>query len=736
MSLDLDTHNEIDHQTQATESDEATSSAVESRPKPFTLGVVGGGVAVGLFARLIAANPSRWFELADRPLIVASAIASAIVGIGLLLFAAERDRFGGSVAFIAAVAALSWGALNWISPPFDSSATVWNTLDQPVLALLGLGNGLLLAGLIGLAFVRRGPNLSVAATLVGAVLTLAANTIALRTEWPAILLLAGAFSLVLLAWDQSPRRERRYDAPEDSPRFSRALLGLLSVALCGTAVQLWLSRMSVPRSVPAVIISGVLIAAAFISMWGVRREIEQRKSSLGEWKAWMREIRTNEFRSDMKNFEPEPAASVPSAMPDAELESADGQPPRKLSFPNLTVPSPAPAEITGPVVVTAADLAPDQTFSTGPGLLPETAPAGMMPAEAALLGHMDPPTAELSVVIPSADDEPTIVEQPTREPEPLPLTALLPEIDAPRPVEASDEASAQPETAAEHAQLSIQADTAAATPEPVPTNRLLGDVVAPDPVPTVSLQADTPAQTQTPEPVSISLQADVASASPRLAEPPRRFTLPRIDLAPSAPPVGLAPTPPEPEPAQPERAPQAPSRPEPAQPERALQAPNAPVSAASASGGAFSAFLEPEAPEAAASVEESGLDSFANWLNTPSNPNRLVIAVEALTLDEFESLPAPDAEVATTEISSFLSDTLPGADLVAWIDGPYYLAAMPDTSDSQLADVVQAVTKSLRPTDGVLALLRPQPGADLNSVVDHAVAGLLDARLRATEARR
>jgi hypothetical protein len=729
VSLDLDTHNEIDHQTQETESDEATSSAsaVESRPKPFTLGVVGGGVAVGLFARLIAANPSRWFELADRPLIVASAIASAIVGVGLLLFAAERDRFGGSVAFIAAVAALSWGALNWISPPFDSSATVWNTLDQPVLALLGVGNGLLLAGLIGLAFVRRGPNLSVAATLVGAVLTLAANTIALRTEWPAILLLAGAFSLVLLAWDQSPRRERRYDAPEDSPRFSRALLGLLSVALCGTAVQLWLSRMSVPRSVPAVIISGVLIAAAFISMWGVRREIEQRKSSLGEWKAWMREIRTNEFRSDMKNFEPEPAAAVPSARPDADdLESADGQPPRKLSFPNLTVPSPTPAEITGPVVVTAADLAPDQAYAPGQGLLPETAPAGMMPAEAALLGHMDPPTTELSVVIPSADDEPTIVEQPTREPEPLPLTALLPEIDAPGPVEVSDAATAERPT--DVVSIALEADTAGPIPEPVPTTSLLDDDLASGPAATISLQADTPAQTQTPEPATISLQADVASASPRLAEPPRRFTLPRIDLAPSAPPVGLAPTPPEPDPNQSDPSQVEPTQPAPTQP--------APAPAASTSGGAFSAFLEPETPEAVASVEESGLDSFANWLNTASNPNRLVIAVEALTLDEFESLPAPDAEVATTEISSFLSDTLPGADLVAWIDGPYYLAAMPDTSHSQLADVVQAVTKSLRPTDGVLALLRPQPGADLNSVVDHAVAGLLDARLRATEAGR
>ena len=725
MSLDLDTHEKIGDQAQANESDEATSSAsaVESRPKPFTLGVVGGGVAVGLFARLIAANPSRWFELADRPLIVASAIASAIVGVGLLLFAAERDRFGGSVAFIAAVAALSWGALNWISPPFDSSATVWNTLDQPVLALLGVGNGLLLAGLIGLAFVRRGPNLSVAATLVGAVLTLAANTIALRTEWPAILLLAGAFSLVLLAWDQSPRRERRYDAPEDSPRFSRALLGLLSVALCGTAVQLWLSRMSVPRSVPAVIISGVLIAAAFISMWGVRREIEQRKSSLGEWKAWMREIRTNEFRSDMKNFEPEPAAAVPSAMPGADLESADGQPPRKLSFPNLTVPSPAPAEITGPVVVTAADLGADQAYAPGQGLLPETAPAGMMPAEAALLGHMDPPTAELSVVIPSADDEPTIVEQPTREPEPLPLTALLPEIDAPGPVDVSDAATADRPT--DVLPIALQADTAGPIPEPVPASSLLDDVLAAGPAATISLQADTPTQTQTPEPATISLQADVASASPRLAEPPRRFTLPRIDLAPSAPPVGLAPTPPEPEPTQ-----SAPTQPE---PERAPEAPSAPVPAARTSGGAFSAFLE---PETVASVEESGLDSFASWLNTASNPNRLVIAVEALTLDEFESLPAADAAVATTEISSFLSDTLPGADLVAWIDGPYYLAAMPDTSHSQLADVVQAVTKSLRPTDGVLALLRPQPGADLNSVVDHAVAGLLDARLRATEARR
>ncbi len=582
----------------------ASSSATKTErlSRPFRLGCAGIGAALGLFARLAAAN--GYGDLDSRPTMLIAAATSALVGLGLLLIAAERDRFSPPLAWISAVAALAWGALNWISPPFAESVTVWSQPDQAILSILGVGNGLLLAGLISLAFVRRSPTFSVAVTMIAGVCTLAADTIALRNEWAAIVLVGAAFALILLAWDRSPRHERSFTIPDESPRVSRAALSLLSVALCGTAIQGWLSRMASSRSLPAVAICALLISAAFASLLRVRREIEQRETSLSEWTSWMREIPTNDFRAEMENFE-----STPSSGPRSIISSPapDAQSPRKLSFPDLIVPD-ALVDDDNPLLtfdrdiasICAAELAEAASELSGstvheapPGLTPAKIPASGLVADAR-------PASTLGLVADSAPGKTTEHAPPSE----LPPRGLEPEVS----------------------------------------------------------------------PSLTAAQATVAAATPDAAEA----------------------TPP----------------------------PTAP-------GGAFSTMLTNAADADQQPVVAFGLDTLGAWLASPEAGARiqpLLVAVEALSLDEFESLPPDDVAMATQEIGSFLADTIPDADLVSWIDGPYFIIAIASKPDNELAALNKAIRKSLKVTAGALALLRPGTDAVLDDLVDQAVMGLLTAR--------
>lgn len=525
--------------------DRAQSPDVERLSRPFRLGIAGIGIALGLFTRLAEANDVGGLD--GRPLVVLAALASALVGIGLLLIAAERDRFGPSVAGISAVTALSWAALNWVSPPFGESVTVWSRPDQAVLSILGLGNGLLLAGIVALAGVRRRPTLTAAATLVAGVLVLAANSIAMRTEWPAIISLGIAFSLVLLAWDRSPRREVRFHIPDDAPRVSRAALSFISVALCGTAIQIWLSRMSLPSSTPAIVLCILLLGAAFASLVRVRREIQQRQTTLSEWTSWWREIRTNDFRSELENFESTPRPAADDII----------VPPRPLSFPNLLVE--------------------------------------------------DDPLDELS--------------QFDRE-----LAA----------VEAIDDARSR------------------AAPSRAGSSAL---GLVPDGAP-----ADGPQVT-----LDYDQEPDGAAAV---------------------------------------------------------------ETAAARSRGVFSATLATEGETTDATVM-GDLRALATWLDSPEAAARvdpLLVAVEAMTLDEYDTLPDEHAATATDEIGAFLMDAMPDADLVCWIDGPYFIIAFASLPNSELMALNKAVRKRLKATAGTLALLRPAADATLDQLVDAAVHGLLTAR--------
>jgi hypothetical protein len=357
-------------------------AGAETMARPWRLGIVGVGITIGLVTRLLAAN--GYFSINSRTLVYAAAITSLLAGIGLITLAAERDRFDRWMVLLAAGTGLSLGALQWVSPNFSSGTLEWSNATQVALALLGIGNGVLLAGILTLAFVRRWPTMTVVGVLAAGVLTLAAGSALLRSEWPAIAALALAFGGILLAWDQAPRHEPTYPLQAEAPRIARAALSLAIVALGGSVVQLWVSRgEAVRRMLPAAVLTIVLIVLAFLAMIRIRRELQRRETSLNEWTSWMREIRTGDLQSDFENLGTTDSGAV--------IGDVTGEAPRPLSFPDLHVeeelpqPEAIPAEAAGaeeePVVATASTTPPLAPAIDVPSVL--VAPAIPLPDVAA-----------------------------------------------------------------------------------------------------------------------------------------------------------------------------------------------------------------------------------------------------------------------------------------------------------------------------------------------------------------
>lgn len=337
----------------------------EAMAKPWRLAIAFVGVTIGLLARLLVANGVG--SLTAEPLLFAAAASSALVGAGLLALAAERDRFGMSLMTLAVACSLALSALQWISPHFPGDTFEWSTEIQRALAALGAGNGLLLAGIIALAFVRRSATATVAAALGAGALILASNSVLVRHEWAAILTTGAAFGALLVAWDQAPRHEPIFRPGDGSPRSSRAVLSLATVAICGAALQLWISRDEdgIGRAGPAVGAAIVLLVVAFLALARLRREIQRRSTTLSEWTAWMREIRTGELRSDLERYGDDE---------DPRLGDLTAEPPRPLSFPDLRLGHGPHTELevpdaetgaaaSGPLVVPLRRTAQDRTWS-------------------------------------------------------------------------------------------------------------------------------------------------------------------------------------------------------------------------------------------------------------------------------------------------------------------------------------------------------------------------------------
>ena len=707
----------------------------ESLGRPYRLSPIFVGISLGMFSRLVVAN-GFVSQLESSGMTVVIGFSSAITGIGLLTVAAQRDRFGAPLAWITGITALAWGALNWMSPPFASSVTVWNNSRQAALALLGVGNGLLLAGLVVLAFVRRRATLTVAITMLASLATLLTNTVLLRQEWPAVGALGIAFGLMLLAWDRSPRHEPIFVEPERAPRISRAALSLISVALTGTALQHWVGRDVIPRALPAVLLCLPLIAGAFASLIRVRREIEKRDTAFSEWRAWWRESRSTDFRAEMANFEPEE--------------------PRPLSFPNLTVTEAndavaslpdAPPELvvhrtTEPVV---ADVPSDRDISaTTEPVVPDAL------ADPEIL-HTPAAVAPQALTETTIDDTPpagTITHWDTAPLEPLAPVADA--IEPPAPIAEQTTALEPPAPLAE---------ASAKTVGPFQSAMLSDVSVPPAQAPRTKPRSPNPSGIRLPRVDLPQVDLPRPASVPQLQLP---TALPRIDLPPNTAsnPVASAEDSPATKPAElsggffsmaiaaavDTRA--VPDNPVADKPDTgsavtdsaAIRYITAIPDTAPVDDSASTAAARSSESDAAMSsrVPIGDLDDLSRWLAAPDAADRvdqLLLAVEAMPLAEFDTLSAADRREAQFAIGGFLGDAMPTADVCAWIDGPYFIVAHASVEPADVAAMNDSVSKLLRGSDGVHVMLRPAAHESFDEIVDQAVVALLTARRNATASR-
>lgn len=701
----------------------------EAMSRPWRLGITGLGLALGLVTRLLIANGIG--SLDGTTFVLAAAATSALVAVGLIAQAAERDRFGPSLTLLTGVTALSLGIVQWISPDFPAGTLEWETSSQLALAVLGTANGLLLAGIVSLALVRRLPTATVVGSLVAGLLTLIADTALLRNEWPSILLLAAAFGALLVAWDRAPRHEPAYRAAAEAPRISRAALGLASVAFCGAAIQMWISRGAggastsvgdddVGTTTPAAILAMVLVLLTFAVLLRIRREIQRRQTTISEWTSWMREVRTRDLRSDFEDLAtrddgarlgdlttPPPTLSFPDLRVDDEVSVFDTPTFDTPTF-DMPDPLPAPAAVADPLSTGLAAARQDSLF--------DDLPSASFDELWAQAGDDEESDARVAAVV--GRDQGSLFDSDGWE-------WTIPE-DLPEPPEPENVAPSQPSPAA--AGQPALADTASAWGQSSQDERariIWADepAEAPDVPPQIAVPSALPA-TPEPTPDGDSADGQPVVVSLRAAREAQRSS-------PTAPSTG--PPPADADDARPERrrtagafgAHAAPSRPAPR---------SAPVDTSS---GAFTSWLG--APTAAATGATGSADDLEAWLaRTADRPARLIAAVEAMSLADLDELP-PEVSAATVRaLAGILAAAAPTPDLVAHIDGPYLMVAWPDVERTSfprinrtlldvLAEPVQT-TEGLVGLTGTLALLQLGGSTTVADVIDEAIVGLVQAR--------
>ncbi|MEM7094179.1 MAG: hypothetical protein AAF567_14335 [Actinomycetota bacterium] len=697
----------------------------EAMARPWRLGIVGLGVGLGVVARLLAANGV--FSVLAETMVYAAAVTSALVGVGLLMLAAERDRFGRWMVLLAAMVGLSMASLQWISPHFVQDTVQWDDAAQVALALLGLGDGLLLAGMLTLAFVRRHPTMTVVAILAAGFLTLMTGTVLLRNEWPSIGALSLAFGCVLLAWDRAPRHEPKYVALEDSPRISRAALSLATVAIGGAVIQLWVSRgEEVGRSLAAVGVSVVLVAGAFMALVRIRREIQRRETTLSEWTSWMREFRTGEFRSEFENLATNEGGRA--------IGDVTGESP--ISFRDLPVDD-------GSLFAGAAST---KTRSEAGGFAAAVAPP---PSAFEVLWAKDADERAADPLWPPApsDDQRSLFDEPAR-----------PEATRPASV-----ASEDPPHTDEAMPRVIEA--------PAEVEEIEPEVELPDDVPEVA-----------PPAIRVEPPETARKGAPEIAEElPVGLVTPVGPVTPKSTPivVNLAAAREEAAREEAARAEMEPTAPQPTEQSSGIpavtpgaDAPHAPaiaipdlstpdeatgIAQPPSADGAFSSWLggapsEPSSTEPAAAdpgpeqqtparpSTATSIASLQQWLGEPAadGAERLIIAIETMSLADFDELPAEVSEASNQAMLAALGEFTPAPNVATEIDGPYLMAAWDHADSGRLRELNREVLALLAtPVDtplgavaltGTLALLRPQPRQDLDAVIGTAIEGLLQAR--------
>jgi len=304
------THHDVDAGEAAGPANLAELTGLETMARPWRLFLLGLGSGIGLVAWLVVANGQSSLS---APLIsVAAAVAALLVGAGLMAIANERDRLGSRINLLAVGVGLAYASVVWMNPTPLIGIDRWMMSQRLLVTLVAFGAGLVLAGVICLATLRRSPTLTVALSILAGVSVLTAVTALRQNEWLGVVLFALAFFLVLGAWDRSPRREVAFARPTDIPRATRAALSLSILALAGAAIDY--ARHADNRSswfLPALLVAIGLVVFAISVLFRLQSDMENRDTRLSDWTSWMREIRTNEFRrgfEDMGRSTPQPDA--------------------------------------------------------------------------------------------------------------------------------------------------------------------------------------------------------------------------------------------------------------------------------------------------------------------------------------------------------------------------------------------------------------------------------------------
>lgn len=385
-------------------------TGLETMDRPWRLAILGLGAWFGLGPWLVVVNGRSTLS---APIVsIAACLAALLVGLGLLSIANQRDRLGPTTNLLSAGVGVAYAALVWLNPSPLAGVDRWS-LSHRVLSTSGaFAAGLLLAGVICMATIRRSPTLAAALSILAGVLVLAAVTVVRGNEWTGVVLFASAFFLILAAWDRSPRREVAFDRPPEDPRAVRACLSLLILALSGTAIDF--ARHGDNRTSGAgtgITVALMLIALALVVLFRLRSDIEDRDTRLSDWRSWMREIRTNEFRGGFEQMSRSPASSIDAPFADLgaplppESEQHVSQPPANDTANDAAEIDPSPIQRNdeaGTTTIAPPDASPEWPFdfeaSSEPPSPPldTTSPSGSFDFATAA-GADEPPTDQVPV---------------------------------------------------------------------------------------------------------------------------------------------------------------------------------------------------------------------------------------------------------------------------------------------------------------------------------------------------
>lgn len=275
----------------------ATTTAV---PAPWFL--LGAGIIATLLLRALIQ-----FDIlaaSSAAATVLPAVTMAAGAVGAFRLAASRDALHRPVWIDAARAIVAIACFASMFPGFRSGTPTWDTAQQIQFTLEAASFGALFAAIAALALVRRPHSPSTGAFIVASVLLLAQGIAGQLAQLAPLLLLALALGALVASWLDRARPERPWSTPQDAIRSPRWVLSFVAAGVAGTAIELWVYGGRASRSLPGVIVMGLVILGSLVSAFGLRRELAGDEGVVSEWISWRREIRDNEFEAALLGYAP------------------------------------------------------------------------------------------------------------------------------------------------------------------------------------------------------------------------------------------------------------------------------------------------------------------------------------------------------------------------------------------------------------------------------------------------